>query len=59
MQTLKIASRTVTEDVELCKEIIKLNKDTIISLGMFDYEKNKLPFKEKILSILLYIKISN
>ena len=55
MQTLKIASRTVTEDVELCKEIIKLNKDTIISLGMFDYEKNKLPFKEKNIKYLYCI----
>ena len=47
MQTLKIASRTVEEDIKLSTEIVKLNKNTLISLGMFDYENNELPFKNK------------
>ena len=42
----KIASRTVI-DTNLCKKIIKIKKPTLISLGMFDYKKNKLPFNEK------------
>lgn len=46
MQTLKIASRTLVDDEKLCKEIVSLNKNTIVSLGMYDYKKNKLPFKE-------------
>ncbi len=44
-QTYKIASRSVA-DTELCEKIISLNKKTIISLGMFDYEKEGLPYKK-------------
>jgi sialic acid synthase SpsE len=40
----KIASRTVKEDVDLCKRIIDLKKETIISLGMYDW-KNGFPFE--------------
>ena len=40
----KIASRTV-EDLKLCKKIISKNKMVIVSLGMYDYQKKPLPFK--------------
>lgn len=40
----KIASRTVKEDKPLCEKILSLKKPTIISLGMFDWKKNGLPF---------------
>tara|TARA_B100000401_G_C52788834_1_gene712314 strand:- start:762 stop:1475 length:714 start_codon:yes stop_codon:yes gene_type:complete len=44
----KIASRTV-ENKELCEKIISCNKTTFISLGMYDWKKNGLPFNgEKI-----------
>ena len=43
--TYKIASRSVA-DKELCEKIISLNKRTIVSLGMYDYQKNGKPFKE-------------
>tara|TARA_Y100000748_G_scaffold230547_1_gene194569 strand:- start:203 stop:925 length:723 start_codon:yes stop_codon:yes gene_type:complete len=42
----KIASRTVKEDKELCKKIIDIKKETIVSLGMYDWKKG-LPFDEK------------
>lgn len=42
----KIASRTVSDDLSLCKKIVKLNKKTFISLGMYNFEK-KIPFNEK------------
>lgn len=42
----KIASRTVAEDLSLCKKIIKLNRKTFISLGMYDFKK-KVPFEQK------------
>lgn len=38
MQTYKIASRTVKDDPELCKEIIAEGKPTYISLGMWNQE---------------------
>tara|TARA_B100001173_G_scaffold298301_1_gene295753 strand:- start:9 stop:734 length:726 start_codon:yes stop_codon:yes gene_type:complete len=44
-KTYKIASRSVT-DKELCEKIISLNKTTIVSLGMYDYQKNGKPFKD-------------
>tara|TARA_X000000368_G_C22873738_1_gene642088 strand:+ start:39 stop:761 length:723 start_codon:yes stop_codon:yes gene_type:complete len=44
-KTYKIASRSV-DDKELCEKILSLNKETIISLGMYDYEKNGKPFKD-------------
>jgi len=44
-KTYKIASRTVS-DKELCEKILSLNKKTIISLGMYDYEKNGKPFND-------------
>ena len=44
-KTYKIASRSVS-DKELCEKIISLNKKTIISLGMYDYEKEELPFEK-------------
>ena len=44
-KTYKIASRSVT-DKELCEKIISLNKKTIVSLGMYDYQKNGKPFND-------------
>ncbi len=41
----KIASRTVKEDIKLCNKIININKETIVSLGMYDWT-NGFPFKE-------------
>ncbi len=40
----KIASRTV-EEKKLCEKVISKNKPVIISLGMYDYKKNNLPYK--------------
>jgi hypothetical protein len=40
--TIKIASRTVKEDIDLCEEIINTGKQIYCSLGMWD--KDKLPF---------------
>ena len=39
-KTYKIASRSV-DDKELCEKIISLNKKTIVSLGMYDYQKKE------------------
>ena len=33
-------------DKELCEKILSLNKKTIVSLGMYDYEKNGKPFED-------------
>ena len=44
-QTYKIASRSVS-DKELCEKILSLNKKTIVSLGMYDYQKKGKPFKD-------------
>jgi sialic acid synthase SpsE len=44
-KTYKIASRSV-EDKELCEKILSLGKRTIVSLGMYDYQKNGIPFDE-------------
>lgn len=46
-KTYKIASRTVKDDINLCEKIINTNKKTIISLGMYDYEKNGKPFNQE------------
>ena len=46
-KTYKIASRTVTENQKLCEKIISTGKETIISLGMYDYEMNGKPFDYK------------
>lgn len=43
LEFYKIASRTVKEDLELCKKIISLNKETVISLGMYEWQ-NGFPF---------------
>ena len=43
--TYKIASRSV-EDTELCEKIISLNKNVIISLGMYDFVNKELPYKK-------------
>ena len=40
----KIASRTLKEDPKLCEKIISTNKETIISLGMYDISKGA-PYK--------------
>ena len=42
----KIASRTLIDDIRLCEKIISTQKETIISLGMYDYSKGT-PFSEK------------
>jgi|MDSW01.1.fsa_nt_gb N,N'-diacetyllegionaminate synthase len=39
----KIASRTVNEDFELVKKIVKSKKTTFISLGMWDFSNLPLP----------------
>ena len=44
-KNIKIASRTLKFDFDLAKEIISLNKNTFISLGM--WKKNVLPFKSR------------
>lgn len=44
-KTYKIASRSVV-DTELCEKIISLNKSTIVSLGMYDYQKEGVPFEK-------------
>ena len=46
LQYYKIASRTV-EDKKLCEKIINTGKKILISLGMYDYETNGIPFKDK------------
>ena len=48
IQFYKIASRTLSEDLELCKKIVKTGKTVFISLGMYDYKKKSLPFKSNI-----------
>ena len=45
----KIASRTVKDDIPLCEKIISCKKTTFISLGMYDWEKKGLPFKNKMI----------
>ena len=50
----KIASRTV-EDKSLCKKIISTKKKIIVSLGMYDYEKKGIPFKDKNIEYLYCI----
>jgi N,N'-diacetyllegionaminate synthase len=43
-KTYKIASRSV-DDRELCEKIISLNKNVIISLGMYDFVNKKIPYE--------------
>jgi len=43
---IKVASRTLKEDLNLAKLIVNLNIETFMSLGMWD-DKENLPFKEK------------
>ncbi len=43
---IKIASRTLVDDLDLCKKILDLDIETFISLGMWD-EKKDLPFPKK------------
>ncbi len=43
----KIASRTVVDDIKLCEKILNLDKKVIISLGMYDFKKNALPFSSE------------
>ncbi len=50
----KIASRTVKEDVKLCNKIIDIKKETIISLGMYNW-KNGFPFEGKNIKYLYCI----
>lgn len=45
-KTYKIASRSV-EDKELCEKIISINKPVYISLGMYDWKKNGLPYESE------------
>tara|TARA_Y100000591_G_C21795791_1_gene679258 strand:+ start:547 stop:1266 length:720 start_codon:yes stop_codon:yes gene_type:complete len=42
----KIASRSINENKKLCDKILSLNKPVIASLGMYDWKKNGLPFKQ-------------
>jgi len=56
MKLYKIASRTVCEK-KLCEKIISTKKPIIVSLGMYDYNKNGLPFNEK--NIIYLYCISN
>jgi len=43
----KIASRTIKDDLSLCEKIISTKKEVIASLGMYDFEKKGIPFKDK------------
>tara|TARA_B100000795_G_C22744754_1_gene416834 strand:+ start:624 stop:1316 length:693 start_codon:yes stop_codon:yes gene_type:complete len=43
---IKIASRTLKDNIDLAKKIIDLNIRTFVSLGMWE-NKKKLPFKNK------------
>ena len=52
----KIASRTLVDDIGLCKKIISTKKTTIISLGMYDYSNGK-PFQRKTLDIYIVYQI--
>ena len=42
----KVASRSV-DDSKLCEKIISTNKPVIISLGMYDWKKNNVPYSSK------------
>lgn len=46
MKIYKIASRSV-DNKALCEKIISTNKPTIISLGMYDWEKKGIPFENE------------
>jgi len=50
-KNIKIASRTLVEDINLCKKIIDLGVKTFISLGMWE-DKLNLPFSNKKISYL-------
>ena len=44
VKRFKIASRTLLDEPNLCEEIISLNKETFVSLGMWQ-DKTNLPYK--------------
>jgi sialic acid synthase SpsE len=46
IKRIKIASRTLKNDMDLCKEILSLGLKTFISLGMWE-DKSNLPFKSE------------
>ena len=46
MKMYKVASRSV-DDSKLCEKIISTNKPVIISLGMYDWKKNNVPYSSK------------
>jgi len=46
VKRFKIASRTLLDEPNLCEEIISLNKETFVSLGMWQ-DKTNLPYKNK------------
>lgn len=46
LKRIKIASRTLVDDFNLCKDIISLGIETFISLGMWE-DKSNLPFNER------------
>jgi len=46
VKRFKIASRTLLDEPKLCEEIISLNKETFVSLGMWQ-DKTNLPYKNK------------
>lgn len=48
MKRMKVASRTVRDDLPLVQKIVDLGKNTIISLGMWDKEELPLPKTDNI-----------
>ncbi len=46
VKRFKIASRTLLDEPSLCEEIISLNKETFVSLGMWQ-DKTNLPYQNK------------
>ncbi len=54
-KTYKIASRTLVDDPKLCEKIISTNKEVIISLGMYDFEKLGKPYNNSNLKYLYCI----
>ena len=54
MKIYKIASRSV-QDSNLCEKIISTKKPVIISLGMYDWEKEGIPYKSENIQYLYCI----
>lgn len=46
LKRIKIASRTLVDNLDLCKEIVSMGIETFISLGMWE-DKSNLPFNQK------------